>query len=74
MAIVGANNKLCITNLVLNREQNFAPTLSNLGAIREHFAPLLPLILNPGILNNLIDNEHFQKLVIYQLLKYQKIL
>ena len=30
----GANNKLCITYLILNREQNFAPTLSNLGSFR----------------------------------------
>ena len=28
--------KLCITNLILNREHNFAPTPSNLGAIKEH--------------------------------------
>ena len=34
-------------NMILNSEQNFAPTLSNLGEIREHFSPPFPLISNP---------------------------
>ena len=46
MTITGANGKCCITYLILNREQNFAPTLSNLGAFRVNwgafctFAPI----------------------------------
>ena len=50
VAIKGANNKLCILHLILNREQNFAPTLNNLGAFRVNdwvFRPSAPLNFEP---------------------------
>ena len=77
MAITGANNKRCITYLIFNREQNFAPTLNNLRAFRvnwEAFCPSGPLNFEPchvGFVGSLANGRCHSNLerIIFKLIK-----
>ena len=76
MAITGANNKRCITYLIFNREQNFAPTLNNLRAFRVNWGicPSGPLNFEPchvGFVGSLANGRCHSNLerIIFKLIK-----